>query len=160
MVDPPPTHIRNVQQPVNSTQVDKGAKVGDVFHRTATNLTFFERFQKLGFLFGSFGFDQAPAAYHNITPRLVDLENQTLNRSTDVIADVVGTTDVDLASRQEHVHANVHQQTALDLAGHRTCDHVILMDRLHDLQPGLDLFGLALAEENHATFIFVACAIL
>ena len=32
-------------------------------------------------------------------------------------------------------------------------DDVALVDRLHHLQPGLDLFGLALAEHDHAARI-------
>ena len=70
--------------------------------------------------------------------------------SPDVVADVGRAADVDLAGRQEHVHADVDQQPALDLPRGHAGDDVALVDRLHHLQPGLDLFGLALAEGDHA----------
>ena len=41
MVHPPPRKIGNMQQPVHATQINKHAKIGYVFHQTATHLTFF-----------------------------------------------------------------------------------------------------------------------
>ena len=61
-----------------------------------------------------------------------------------------GPADVDLAGRQEDVHADIDQQPALDLPRGHAGDDVAFVDRLHHLQPGLDLFGLALAEGDHA----------
>ena len=66
--------------------------------------------------------------------------------AADVVADVGRAADVDLAGRQEDVHADVDQQAALDLARDHAGDDVAFVDGLHDLQPGLDLLGLALAE--------------
>ena len=70
--------------------------------------------------------------------------------SADVVADVGRAADVDLAGRQEDVHADVDQQAALDLARDHAGDDVALVDGLHHLQPGLDLLGLALAQGDHA----------
>ena len=68
----------------------------------------------------------------------------------DVIADVGGPADVNLAGGQEDVHADVDQQPALDLAGDDAGDHVAFVDGFDDLHPGLDFFGLALAQSDHA----------
>jgi len=38
--------------------------------------------------------------------------------------------------------------------GWHACNDVSLVDRLHHLQPGLDLLGLALAEGDHAAWFF------
>ena len=110
----------------------------------------FQLGQQLGLLLGPLGLDQRPAADDDVPPRLVDLQHEALDRPADVIADVGRAADVDLAGRQEHVHADVDQQPALDLPRGHAGDDVALVDRLHHLQPGLDLFGLALAERDHA----------
>ena len=83
----------------------------------------------------------------------VDLQHEALDGAADVVADVGRAADIDLAGRQEHVHADIDQQAALDLARDHAGDHVAFVDRLHHLQPGLDLLGLALAEGDHAAGI-------
>ncbi len=60
-------------------------------------------------------FDQRPTADHDVATSLVDLEHFTLNHSTDEVSDIVRTTNVDLASWQEHVHTDIDQQTTLIL---------------------------------------------
>ena len=113
----------------------------------------FQLGQQLGLLFRPLRLDQRPAADDDVSPRLVDLQHQALDRPADVVADVGRAADVDLAGRQEDVHADVDQQPALDLPRGHAGDDVALVDGLHHLQPGLDLFGLPLAQGDHAAGI-------
>ena len=113
----------------------------------------FQLGQQLGLLLGPLGLDQGPAADDDVAAGFVDLQHQRLDGPADVVADVGGAADIDLAGRQEDGHADVHQQPALDLAGGHAGDDVALMDRIHDRHPGLDLLGLALAERDHAAGI-------
>ena len=106
--------------------------------------------EQLGLLLRPLGLDQRPAADDDVPPRLVDLQHEALDGPADVVADVGRAADVDLAGRQEHVHADIDQQPALDLARDHAGDDVAFVDGLHHLQPGLDLLGLALAEGDHA----------
>ncbi len=104
-------------------------------------------------LFGPLGFDRGAAADDDIAARFVDLEHDALDGAADVVADVGRPADIDLAGGQEHVDADVDQQAALDLAGDHAGDDVVFVDGLHDLQPGFDLLGLALAEGDHAAIV-------
>ena len=63
--------------------------------------------------------DQRAAADDDVAAGFVDLQHHALDRAADVVADVRRTADIDLAGRQEHVDADVDQQTTLDLAGDR-----------------------------------------
>ena len=114
--------------------------------------------QQLGLLFGPLVFDQRAAADDDVAPGFVDLEHQALDRAADVVADVGRAADVDLAGRQEDVDADVDQQAALDLPRDRAGDDVAFLDGLHDLHPGLDLLGLALAEDDHAAIVLLGRA--
>ncbi len=150
MVDAAPAHVGDVQQAVDAAQVDERAELGDVLDDALAALADFELGQQLGLLLGPLGLDQRPAADDDVPPRLVDLQHEALDGPADVVADVGRAADVDLAGRQEHVHADVDQQPALDLPRGHAGDDVALVDRLHHLQPGLDLLGLALAQRDHA----------
>ena len=116
----------------------------------------FERAEQLGLLFGPLGFDQRPAADDDIAPGVVDLQHDALDGAADIVADVGRPADVDLAGRQKDVDADVDQQSALDLANDGAGDDVVLVDRLHHLAPGFDLFGLALGKDDHAARFFGA----
>ena len=105
------------------------------------------------------GFDQAATADDDVAAGVVDLQDHALDRLADVLANVVRTANVDLAGRQEDIHADVDQQTAFDLAGDFAADHVAFVDGLHDLHPLLDLLSLALAEDDHATIVVVTLGI-
>ena len=58
MVDPSPAHVGNVQQAVDSTQIDKRAKIGNVLDHALARLADFEFLQQLGFFLGPLGFDR------------------------------------------------------------------------------------------------------
>ena len=68
--------------------------------------------------------DQLPPADDDVAPAFVDLEDHALDVLIDVIGDVGGTADVNLAGGQEDVDADVDQQAALDLAGDASLDDV------------------------------------
>ena len=150
VVDAAPAHVGDVQQAVDAAEVDEGAELGDVLDHALAAMADFQLGQQLGLLLRPLRLDQRAAADDDVPPRLVDLQHQALDGAADVVADVGRAADVDLAGRQEDVHADVHQQAALDLARDHAGDHVALVDRLHHLQPGLDLLGLALAQRDHA----------
>ncbi len=130
-------------------KIDEGAEFGDVLDHALADLTDFQFAQQLLAVLLTLFFDQGSAADHDIASRLVDLQDFALHDATDVFADVVRAANVDLAGRQKDVHADVDQQAALDLAGAGAGDDLALLDRLHHLLPGQDLFGLALAQADH-----------
>ena len=141
---------------VDSAQVDKLAELGDVFDHAFAELAGFEGREELRFLFGPLGFDQGPAADDDIAPRVVDFEDDALDGAADVVADVGRPADIDLAGRQKDVDADVDEQAALDFANDGAGDDVVLVNGFHHLAPGFDLFGLALAEDDHAPRLFGA----
>ena len=64
--------------------------------------------------------------------------------------DFAGPADVHLAGGEEHRHADVHQQAALDFLGDFAGDRVALLLGLHDRFPVDDAVGLALGDLDQA----------
>ena len=95
-------------------------------------------------------FDERTSADDDIASCFVDFEDFALNHATDVIADVVRATDVNLARWQEDRHADIDEQTALDFAGDRAGDDVAFFVFGDDIFPFLLPLRLAVAEDDGA----------
>ena len=142
MADATPAHVRNVEQAVDSTEIHKGSEVGDVLDGAFAKVAHLECFQKLFLhLLASF-FDQTAAGHNDVAPLLIDLQNHALNFLTDVVADVLRATDINLARRQKDMHTDVDQQTTFDLAFDRTADNVTFVMTGNDVFPLADPTGL------------------
>src|SRR5439155_3375348 len=116
----------DVQQAVHAAEVDEGAEVGEVLHRPGPDLPDGDVGEEPLPQGDALGLDQGPARDDDVAPALVDGEDETPDLAAEVVGDVGGAADVDLAGRQEGVVADVHQQPALDLAGDLAGDNVPL----------------------------------
>src|SRR5690606_2916732 len=94
--------------------------------------------------------DELAAGDDDVAPALVDLEDHALDVLADVVADVRRPADVHLAGGQEDVDADIDQQAALDLLGHRAGDDVALVVLRDDVFPGPHAVGLAAREDDLA----------
>ena len=153
MADAAPAHIGNVQQAVDAAQVDERAELGDVLDHALAQLTFFQFAQQFLAVFLALLLDERASAHDDIAARLVDLEHFALHEAADVIANIVRAADIDLAGRQEHIHADIDQQTALDFADHLAGNDLAFLDGFDDPFPFEDFLGLLLAEAEHAEHV-------
>jgi hypothetical protein len=97
--------------------------------------------------------EQLAAGDDDVPPDLVDLEDHALDFAVDVVADVRRPADVHLAGRQEHVHPDVDEQPALDLAGDQALDPVALLVLVEDRLPLLLPLGLAVGQGDDAVLV-------
>src|SRR5262249_25228635 len=114
--DAAPAHVGDVEQAVDATQVDEGPELGNVLDDALANLARLDLAQQLFLHLDALIFDELAAADHDVAAGLVDLENLALDGLADVVSDVGGPANVHLAGGQEDIDADVHQETALDLA--------------------------------------------
>ena len=136
MVDPAPAHVRDMEQAVDAAEVHERAEVGDVLDGPLADLADGDLLEELLLLLLAGDLDQLPPADDDVPPALVDLQDHALDLLIDVIGDVGGAPDVNLAGGQEDVDPDIDEQTALDLAGDASLDHVAFMVSGDDHLPG------------------------
>ena len=154
MADATPAHVGDVQQAVDAAQVHERTEVGDVLDDALAKLAF-DQFRQQGLLhLFALDFDEPSARDHDVAASLVDFQDQALDRLTAVRVDVLGTSNIDLAGGQEHVHADVDQQTALDLLENLALDDVPFLVGADDLFPLANAVGLPLGEQDQSELIF------
>ncbi len=148
-----PAHIGDVQQTIDTAQVDERTEVGDVLDDTFAELANFQFRQQMFAIFFALLFDQRTTADDDIATGFVDLEHFALNDAADKVGDVVRPADIHLAGWQEDGHADVDQQTTFDLASNGTGDDLAFFDGPNCFFPLNDLLSFALAEADHAVNI-------
>ena len=154
MIDPAPAHVGDVKKTVDSTEVDEGAEFRDVGDGAADHVVLVDGSEQVALGVLPLLFDQLPTADDDVPAFLVDLEDDGTDIAADEFTDVARTSDVHLAGGQEHRHADVDQQAALDLPHALAFDDVAFGSGSQDLFPSTDAIGLSLREHDRAAFVF------
>src|SRR5271154_3733151 len=116
MLQAAPCHIRDMEQAVDSAQINEGAVVGDILDGAFEDHALFEHFERLLFERKTLALDHAAARYHDIAARPIELEDLETAALADVAVKVARRTQVDMRPRQEGRHADINLQAAFDLA--------------------------------------------
>src|SRR5208282_1454728 len=135
------------QQSVDPSQVDECSEVGDVLDRALADLADLDLLEELLLLLFAGDLDQFAAA-------LVNLQDHALDVLIDISGNIGRPMDVDLACRQEDVHADIDEQTALDLASDASLDDVAFMILGDHHLPGAHPMGLLAGEDDLAGIVF------
>ena len=154
MVDAPPTHVRDVEQTVETVQIDEGAEIGDVLDRALANVARSHHRQQFLAAFGPFLFDQFPPRQHDVLPLAIDFQNLVVVGVTDERLQVLGGNDVDLGRRQKRFHSDIDEQAALDHAFDRAGNGAAFVANRQDLLPILFEFGSFLGEDHRPLLVF------
>ena len=154
MANAAPAHVRDVQQPIDPVQIDERAEIGDVLHRAFANIARGHFGQQLLAPLQAFLLDQLPPRQHDILPFLVDLHHFEIVGIAHILGQVLGNGHVNLRSRQEGLHPDVHQQPALDNGLDFARDGAPFVADRQDPFPILLELGLLLGEHDHALAVF------
>jgi hypothetical protein len=156
MVDAAPRHVGDVEETVHAIEVDEDTEIRDVLDGSFDFVPDLDGFEEALALFGAFGFDDFAAAENDILALVIDFDDLEFVDIADVLVEVLGRDDVDLAAGEEGFDADVDGEAAfddaLDLALHETA----VLEDLDDLVPVLLVGGLFLGEDDHAFVVFEA----
>ncbi len=157
MVDPAPRDVRDVEQAVDTAEIDERAVVGDVLDHALEHLAFLEVRDQLGAL-GSPGLlEDGAARDDDVAARPVHLEDHEGLRGAHERRDVAHGADVDLAARQErHGARQVDREAALHAAEDGAGDALGLLEGLLELLPGFFAAGLLARQHDLAVDVLVA----
>ena len=101
MVDAPPCNVGDMQQAVNTAQIDKGTIIGDVFHHTLNGLSFDEVLHNLAAGFGACFFHNGASRHYNIAAPTIHFENLERLFGVHQRCDIAHRTNIDLTARQK-----------------------------------------------------------
>src|SRR6202022_3441753 len=138
MVDAAPGNVGDMEQPVDATEIDESAVIGDVLDHPAEDLALLQAGNELGALLGAALLEDGPARHHDVAARAVHLEDLERLRRSQQRGDVAHRSDIDLAARQKcdgavEIYGKAAFYPAEDYAGHA----VVRLKALIELSPGL-----------------------
>ena len=157
VVDPLVAHVGDVQQAVDTAEVDEGAVIGDVLDHAVDHLAFGQLVDQLAALFGAGFFKHGAARHDDIAAAAIHLEDLEGLGHVHQRGDVAHGADVDLAAGQEgHGAVEVDGEAALDAAEDAAFDALAFAEFVFELVPGGFAAGAVAAEHRFAFGVFDA----
>ena len=157
MPDAAPRHVGDVKESVESAEIDKSTEVGDVLDDAFPDLAVEEFLHERGTLLLPLALEDDPARDDDVATALVELDDLEVVGVPDQILDVGNSSQGDLGSRQEGVHAHdVHRHPTLDLARQQALHGAVVLERVPDQLPDPEEVRLLLREHHDTVVVFEA----
>src|ERR1700685_926611 len=151
MCQPPPRHVGDVQQAIESAKVNEGAVFGQVLHHARQNRAFFHMLYRLRPLFSLLAFEQFLARDNDVAALLIQLDDGNFQRLALHSIEITDRTKVHLRTGQEGACAqNVDRQSTFDAVDHDSLNRLFLVVRLLDFVPRVDALRLLVREVDVA----------
>ena len=141
-------HVGDVQQAVDSAEVNERTVIGDVLDDAFADIAFLHVGDDFSALFGAALFEDGAARDNDVAADAVELENGKRLHFAHQRANIAHRADVNLRTGKEGVDAaEVDREAALDAAGDGAFDGLALGEAALELDPALFTAGF-LATEN------------
>src|SRR5262249_42252390 len=155
MIDPPPSDVGDVQQPVDAAEIDERAVVGDVLDHPIDDLALFQVLHQLLPLLGAGFFEHGAARYDDIAAPAIHFENLERLRIVHQRRHIADRPNVDLRARQEGDRAvEIDGEAALDLIEDDALDLFIVLEGLLELAPAFLAARLVARQHRLAERVF------
>ncbi len=156
VADASPREVCDVDESVNTAQVDEYAVRSDVLDGSFENLTLFELADDFFLLCFQLSLDERLVGNDNVAELLVDLDDLELHRLAYEYVVVAYRMNVNLATRQEGFDTeDVDNHTALGAALDEALDNFVVVQSLVDALPALAQTSLLVAEYQLTFLVFL-----
>ena len=156
MVDTAPREVGDVDETVDTAQVDEYAVGGDVLDGSFENLTLFELGDDFALLLFEFGLDECLVADNNVLEFLIDLDNlefHCLAHKDVVVADRL---HVDLRAGEECLDAEyIDDHATLGAAFDVAFDDLVVLESRVDAVPRTCSTSFAVRQDQLAFLVFL-----
>src|ERR1700722_1867861 len=142
-----PGHIGDMQQTIDAPEVDEGAVVGQVLHRTVQDRALFQVLEGQGPLAVLLLFEDLLAGDDHVAALLVELDDANIDGLTDVSIQIAHRANLELGAGQECLDADIDGDAALDATQHSTGDRHLLGVGLLDGIPDPMALRLLIAQQ-------------
>ena len=155
MLDTLPSHVGDVQQAVDATQIHERAVVGEVLDDTFDLLTFLQGFQQSFALGAVLGFQNTAAGNDNVVAFLVQLDDFEFELFAFQVSGITHRTDIDQGTWEERTDAvNVDSEAALNLTVDNARNHFLSGESCFQNDPALGTFGFFAGQLGFTKAIF------
>src|SRR5258708_29052364 len=113
MLDPAPAQVREVQQAVNSTEIDESSVLGHILYVPVNYLAFGQRFHQRGALGVQLFFEQRAPADHHVAAAAIQLGDANLNLLPVEIVEGLRWGKIELGTGENGAPADIHYLVAL-----------------------------------------------
>ena len=156
MVDAAPRDIGDVQQTIDTAEVDEGAVVGDVLDHALQNLAFLEVGHQFGPRLGPRFLEHGTARNDDVRAVPLHLEDLERLRGPHERRDVADRADIHLAARQEgDGTGKIDGEAALDPAEDDAVDPAAVLEGLLQFGPGFLAPRLFAAEAHDTVLVLI-----
>ncbi len=137
MGEPAPAHVGDVEQAIESAEIDEGTVVREVLDGSGEDGSFLKGGEGNRLLGVLLLFEQFLAGDDDVTALFVQLDNADFNLGTDVAVQIADGADLDLRAGEEGLDADVDGETALDAGDDHALDGGLGVGCLFELVPDL-----------------------
>ena len=155
MIDVLPRQLGNVDQAVNTAQIDERAEVDDGGHDAFTDLALLKLGQEGLAHFGLGLLEVLATGEDHVVAVLVELEDLGLDLLADVRGQIADTTHLDERCRQEATQTDVDDEAALDGFDDGALNDAVSFLDLLDVAPGALVLGTLLGQNQTAFLVFL-----
>ena len=157
MTNAAPCEVGDVQQTVDTAEVNECTVVSNVLNDTLDDSAFLECFKEFGSFFTHGSFDNSATRKNDVVAFAVKLDDLEFHGLAFVGRCVLNGTCVNQRTRQECTDAvGHHSQAALDLAGNSTGNEFAGFEGFLEVHPGSQAFGLIAGQDCVAISVFEA----
>ena len=155
MVDVVPGELGNVDEAVDTAEVDEGAEVDDGGNGTLETHARLELGQDLGTLGLTGLLEHDATGEDDVVAVAVHLDDASLDAGAHVGGEVLDTTEVDEGSRQEATQADVEDQAALDNLDNLALDVLAGVELLLDAVPSTLVLSTLLGQDQTTVLVLL-----
>ena len=157
VVNAPPGDIGDVQQAVDTAEIDESAVIGDVLDDAIEDLAFRQVGDQLRPGFGAGFFQNGAARNNDVVAGTVHFQNLEGLGLAHQRRDITHRPDIHLAARQEgHGAGQIDNKAALDAAEDNAIDPFGGIEGLLQFGPGFLAAGFFAREADHTVTVFIA----
>ena len=156
MTEATPSHIGDVEESVQTVEVDEGSEFGEVFDTAFDLGSLVEVGEELGAFLVAFFLDQFATREDHVLAVFVQLHDPAFEGLAEEFAQIFRGVDVDLGRGQEGFDADVDHETTFHDAFYEALDGLSGFAELDDFIPVLFMGGFLTREDDLAVLVFEA----
>ena len=157
MVDPAPSHVRDVQQTVNTAQIHERTVIGDVLDDAVHDIAFGQLADDFCALFGTAFFQDGATGHNDVPPAAIHFQDLERLSHSHQWADITHRAHIDLRSWQErNCTAQIDGEATFDPAKDRAFDAFLFVVGFFQAVPGFLAPRFVAADHRLAFGVFHA----